>query len=67
MSLLLAPFIPSQKTGKLIHECVRLVSADPARMIGLEDTGFIDQGFRADMIRVRLVEGEPVVVGVAAG
>jgi alpha-D-ribose 1-methylphosphonate 5-triphosphate diphosphatase len=44
------------------------VSAAPARAAGLVDRGMLAEGMRADVIRVRLLDGVPVLRGVwAAG
>ena len=40
------------------------VSAAPARAVGLDDRGEIAIGKRADLIRIRLAGGLPVVRGV---
>lgn len=63
-SLLLAPFALHVLEKALLHECIRLVTANPARMTGLADRGAIAPGMRADLVRVRLVEGQPLVMGV---
>jgi alpha-D-ribose 1-methylphosphonate 5-triphosphate diphosphatase len=41
-----------------------LVSAAPARAVGLDDRGCIDAGLRADLVRVRRDRGVPVVRSV---
>lgn len=43
---------------------IGLVSDTPARMTGLSDRGRIEQGSRADLVAVRLVDGQPVVQAV---
>lgn len=48
----------------LLPKAVATVSANPARAGGLDDRGAIAVGLRADVIRVRLAEGLPVVRGV---
>jgi alpha-D-ribose 1-methylphosphonate 5-triphosphate diphosphatase len=40
---------------------VRLVSASPAKAAGLDDRGEIAAGKRADLVRVEMVDGHPVV------
>ncbi|MGD9806412.1 MAG: alpha-D-ribose 1-methylphosphonate 5-triphosphate diphosphatase [Hyphomicrobiaceae bacterium] len=40
---------------------LRTVTANPARAVGLSDRGEIAAGKRADLVRVRLVNGAPVV------
>jgi len=43
---------------------IALVSDAPARMAGLTDRGRIAEGLRADLVAVRLVDGQPVVQAV---
>lgn len=50
-----------------LPSAVALVSANPAEMVGLEDRGRIEEGKRADFVRVRLLDGLPVVMGVWRG
>lgn len=47
--------------GITLPEAVALVSDRPARMAGLADRGRITPGLRADLVRVRVHEGLPVV------
>src|SRR5690606_31717015 len=47
--------------GFPLPKAVATVSANPARAGRLEDRGRIEQGLRADLIQVRLVESMPVV------
>lgn len=63
-SLLHAAFIAHQQLDYNLPAAIRLVSANPAKLIGLEDRGSLEPGKRADMIRVRLVEDLPVVRAV---
>lgn len=44
-----------------LPEAVRLVSASPAKAAGLDDRGEIAAGKRADLVRVEMVDGHPVV------
>lgn len=61
-SLLQAVFVLVE-TGEVdCPTAVRLVSANPARAVGLDDRGEIRVGRRADLVRVRPIEGEPPVV-----
>ena len=48
-------------TGITLPEAVALVTDRPARMAGLWDRGRIEVGLRADLVRVRVHEGLPVV------
>ncbi len=63
-SLLHGAFLLSLQAGFSIPDAVATVTAAPARAIGLHDRGQIEPGLRADLVRVRLVEGLPVVRGV---
>jgi len=47
--------------GITLPEAVALVTANPARLAGLSDRGRIAPGLRADLVRVRVHEGLPVV------
>lgn len=62
-SLLHAAFL-LQEEGFSLPKAIATVSRNPARMIGLADRGEIAPGLRADYLRVRLVDGYPVVLGV---
>ena len=44
-----------------LSQAVRLVSASPAKAAGLDDRGEIAAGKRADLVRVEMVDGHPVV------
>ena len=43
---------------------IRLVSDAPARLTGLADRGRLKVGLRADLVRVAVLDGQPVVRGV---
>jgi alpha-D-ribose 1-methylphosphonate 5-triphosphate diphosphatase len=60
-SLLHAAFVLTDKARMSLHDAVATVSANPARMVGLDDRGEIAGGRRADLIRVRLHDATPVV------
>ena len=60
-SLLYAAFMLQEQGFSLPH-AMATVTSTPARMIGLTDRGQIMPGLRADFLRVRLVEGVPVVL-----
>jgi alpha-D-ribose 1-methylphosphonate 5-triphosphate diphosphatase len=47
--------------GITLPEAIAFVSANPARMAGLSDRGRIAPGTRADLVRVRVHEGLPIV------
>jgi alpha-D-ribose 1-methylphosphonate 5-triphosphate diphosphatase len=61
-SLLMAAFLlPQQAPGITLPEALAAVTANPARATGLTDRGALVPGLRADLVRVRLAEGVPVV------
>ncbi len=59
-SLLHAAFLLAERTGDLPAGIATVTSA-PARLVGLDDRGRIAPGLRADLLRVSLVDGVPVV------
>jgi alpha-D-ribose 1-methylphosphonate 5-triphosphate diphosphatase len=63
-SLLYGAFLLAKKTAISLHEAIRTVTLNPARLVGLKDRGSIETGKRADLIRVRLVEELPLVATV---
>jgi alpha-D-ribose 1-methylphosphonate 5-triphosphate diphosphatase len=63
-SLLHAAFILPELAGVPLAEALRTVTLAPARAVGLEDRGELAPGKRADAVRVRLVNGVPVVRSV---
>ncbi|MGI3777231.1 MAG: alpha-D-ribose 1-methylphosphonate 5-triphosphate diphosphatase [Janthinobacterium lividum] len=50
--------------GLPLHDAVALVTRRPAALAGLDDRGRLAPGLRADLLRVRLHEGLPVVRAV---
>ncbi|WP_375455499.1 alpha-D-ribose 1-methylphosphonate 5-triphosphate diphosphatase [uncultured Methylobacterium sp.] len=61
-SLLMAAFrLPEQVPGFSLPAAVATVTANPARATGLDDRGRIAAGLRADLVRVRIAQGIPVV------
>ena len=50
--------------GVPLHKAVFMAAGGPARAANLHDRGRLAVGLRADFVRVRLVEGYPVVRGV---
>ncbi|HEY2134040.1 MAG TPA: alpha-D-ribose 1-methylphosphonate 5-triphosphate diphosphatase [Acetobacteraceae bacterium] len=60
-SLIEAAFICAGDTGITLPQAVAMVSDAPAQMARLPDRGRIAAGLRADLVRVRLHEGLPVV------
>lgn len=65
-SLLHAAFILANKSGDL-PGAVATVTSAPAALVGMTDRGRIAPGLRADLLRVRVVDGLPVVLGIWAG
>jgi alpha-D-ribose 1-methylphosphonate 5-triphosphate diphosphatase len=47
-----------------LPEAVRMITAAPARMLGLPDRGTIRVGLRGDLVRIRLMDGHPIVRSV---
>lgn len=62
-SLLHAPFILAGN-GMALPEAVAIVTSKPADALNLTDRGRLSTGLRADLVRVRLVDGMPIVRGV---
>ncbi len=61
-SLLMAAFsLPERVDSITLPEAIATVTANPARATGLDDRGRIAPRLRADLVRVRLAEGVPVV------
>ncbi len=61
-SLLMAAFqLPERVPGIRLPEAIATVTANPARATGLNDRGRIAVGLRADLVRVRIAQGVPVV------
>ncbi|MCZ4288911.1 alpha-D-ribose 1-methylphosphonate 5-triphosphate diphosphatase [Hoeflea alexandrii] len=64
-SLIHAPFVLADEIDDLdLPAAIRLVTATPARTVGLDDRGSLATGKRADMVRVRRESGVPVVRSV---
>lgn len=61
-SLLHAPCILADR-GMPLHEAIAKFTANPARAIGMTDRGRLATGLRADLLRVRLIGGQPVIRG----
>lgn len=58
-SLVEAAFLCAERIG--LPRAMAMVSAEPARLVGLTDRGSIAPGRRADLVRVRVHDGLPVV------
>jgi alpha-D-ribose 1-methylphosphonate 5-triphosphate diphosphatase len=64
-ALLQAAFVLPQKVPAIsLPAAIAMVTKTPADAAGLPDRGEIAPGKRADLVRVRLIEGTPVVKGV---
>lgn len=60
-SLVEAAFRCVRDTALTLPEAIALVTDKPARMAQLHDRGRLAPGLRADIVRVRVHEGLPVV------
>jgi alpha-D-ribose 1-methylphosphonate 5-triphosphate diphosphatase len=60
-ALLEAAFRTAEAGYATLPEAIAMVTEHPARMVGLADRGALAPGLRADLVRVRLFEGTPVV------
>ena len=63
-SLLHAAVLLHTQLGWPLPAAIATVTATPAERVGLDDRGDIAPGRRADLVRVRLVDGLPVVRAV---
>lgn len=63
-SLLQSTFMLARMFALPLPDAVARVTSTPARALGLFDRGSIDEGKRADLIRVRDTQRGPVVVSV---
>ncbi|CUX27534.1 MULTISPECIES: alpha-D-ribose 1-methylphosphonate 5-triphosphate diphosphatase [Agrobacterium] len=64
-SLLFAPFLLADQVEAIsLPEALRMVTATPARTVGLVDRGRIATGLRADLVRVHREDGVPVARSV---
>jgi len=60
-SLLMAAWLLARDAGFSLSEALAVVSLGPARACGLDDRGAIAAGLRGDLVRVKEVDGLPVV------
>ncbi len=66
-SLLPAAFLVGETLGDL-GKGLATVTSEPAELLGFTDRGRLEPGLRADVLQVRVVNGQPVIRGVwAAG
>lgn len=63
-SLILAMFMLHDRLGLPLSDTVAMVATHPAEAIGLDDRGCIEQGRRADLVRVRRTDHGPIVRSV---
>lgn len=64
-SLIHAPFVLSDGERAIsLTKAIGMVTATPARAVGLNDRGRIAHGLRADLIRVKRASGVPVMRSV---
>jgi alpha-D-ribose 1-methylphosphonate 5-triphosphate diphosphatase len=64
-ALLQAAFrLAGEPFGIPLPEAVATVTRTPAVAAGLDDRGEVGAGLRADLVRVRVIEGRPVVRSV---
>ncbi|MBZ9748439.1 alpha-D-ribose 1-methylphosphonate 5-triphosphate diphosphatase [Mesorhizobium sp. CO1-1-7] len=54
-------FLGDMVEGISLPQAVAMVSKNPAQAVGLDDRGVIEQGRRADLVRVRVDDHVPVV------
>jgi alpha-D-ribose 1-methylphosphonate 5-triphosphate diphosphatase len=62
-SLLHAAFILAAK-GFALPKAIAMVTKNPADLLGFADRGQLEAGRRADLLRVKVVEGFPVIRGI---
>jgi alpha-D-ribose 1-methylphosphonate 5-triphosphate diphosphatase len=62
-SLLHAPFILAGR-GMPLADAIAMVTSRPADALNLADRGRIAPGLRADLVRVRIIDGMPIIRGV---
>ncbi len=60
-SLLHAAFLAAEQAGLGLAQAVQLVAGAPARLMSLADRGQVVPGLRADLLRVRVHQGLPIV------
>lgn len=64
LSLIHAPFVlaDDESTSITLPQAIQMVSATPARAVGLDDRGRIANGLRADLVRVRVRDDRSVPI-----
>ncbi len=66
-SLLQAAFSLVDKALLSVPEAIALITANPARMVGMNDRGSLASGLRADLVRIRMVGMTPIIQAVYRG
>lgn len=61
-SIMHAPFVLADDPTMALPQAIAMVSATPAKAVGLDDRGRIEAGLRADLVRVRQSNGEVPLV-----
>ena len=60
-SMIEAAFLAAERCGLALCDAIAMISASPAAMIGLTDRGRLQPGLRADLVRVHVHDGLPIV------
>ncbi|WP_333672865.1 alpha-D-ribose 1-methylphosphonate 5-triphosphate diphosphatase [Elioraea tepidiphila] len=60
-SMLASALLLHDRHGIALPRAIATISAEPARMVGLDDRGRIAPGLRADLVQVHLADGHPLV------
>jgi len=63
-SLLHGAFLLNERLAMPLPEAIKMVTMAPARIAGLHDRGSIETGMRADLARVKIVQGLPLPLAV---
>lgn len=61
-SIMHAPFMLADTIGIALPDAIAMVTATPAKAVGLHDRGRIAPGLRADLVRVRHTNGDVPIV-----
>ncbi len=61
-SIMHAPFILADTINITLPQAIAMVTATPAKAVGLDDRGRIAPGLRADLVRVRQTSGDVPIV-----
>jgi len=63
-SLLHGAYLLHARLEIALPAAIATVTATPAERAGLDGRGVIEPGYRADLVRVRIIAGLPVIQGV---